>query len=505
MTAYLTGRDDESATAWEGAFSAHRSGGDPAEAARCAFWLAFGLLMRGDMAQANGWFSRSRTTIENGRVADCSAAGYLLIPAMLEALGSGEAAAARDLAVKAAGIGDRLDDPDLRALGTLGHGQALLALGDVAGGTARLDEAMVAVTAGEVGPVTSGIVYCAVIVECMDAFDLARATEWTAALSSWCEGQPDLVPYRGQCLVHRSQLQQAAGNWGDAVLTADAACARLTDPPHPAVGLGHYQLGELHRLRGAFDEAEADYRRAGQAGFQPVPGLALLHLRRGAVSTAATMIRRSLLEVRAAHQRTRLLASAVEILVAAGDIVGAMQAADELTAMATGSRSAVLNALAEHAAGTVLLADDDPSTALAHLRAAATTWRQAHLPYELARTEVLLARCCAQLGDRASAQLELDIAVDTFLRLGARPDADAARAVAAEPARPMGGETANPLSAREREVLTQVAAGRTNREIAAALVISEHTVGRHLENIFVKLAVTSRAAAVAYAVEHRLL
>ena len=131
----------------------------------------------------------------------------------MEALESGDAAAARDLAVAATNVGRRFGDADLCAFGTLGHGQALIALDDTAGGTARLDEAMVSVTAGEVGPIATGIVYCAVILECMQLFDLQRATEWTEALRSWCDDQPDLVPYRGQCLVHRSQLMQASGDW----------------------------------------------------------------------------------------------------------------------------------------------------------------------------------------------------------------------------------------------------------------------------------------------------
>jgi len=505
VCAYLTGRDEESAAAWESAYYGHLGAGHPAEGARCAFWLALGLLMRGNGARANGWFSRSRTALEEGGILECPASGYLLIAAMLGALGSGDAAGAMDLAVQAAGIGDRHGDPDLRALGTLGHGQALLALGETAGGTAKLDEAMVAVAAGEAGPVTTGIVYCAVIVECMSALDLARATEWTTALSAWCEAQPDLVPYRGQCLVHRSQLQQAHGDWGDAVDTADAACRRLTDPPHPALGLGYYQQGELHRLRGAFEQAEAAYRRASRAGHEPLPGMALLELSRGAPAAAAQMIRRALLEVRAAHERTRLLAPAVEILTAVDDVAGARRAADELASLAAGSPSAVLRALSEHARGAALLADGDPAAALGHLRAAAAGWRQAHLPYDLARTTVLVARCCSQLGDQASAALDLDLAAETFVRLGARHDAAAARALIVEVEAVAVGKDTNPLSAREREVLAQVAAGRTNREIATALVISEHTVGRHLENIFAKLAVSSRAAAAAYGVEHGLL
>jgi hypothetical protein len=167
------------------------------------------------------------------------------IPALLAALDSDDADGARQLAVQAGDIAARFGDADLAALSTLAHGQALLALGKEEAGLARLDEVMLAVCAGDVGPIVSGIVYCAVILECLQIFDLARAAEWTAALDEWCRAQPDLVPYRGQCLVHRSQLRQAAGDWAGAVVTVADARDRLSDPPHPALGLAYYQEGEL--------------------------------------------------------------------------------------------------------------------------------------------------------------------------------------------------------------------------------------------------------------------
>ena len=500
VAAYMIGEDDRSAAAWEAAHHRYLEAGDRAEAARCSFWLAFGLMMRGQMAQANGWLRRTQTIVEDGTL-DCTAAGYLLIPALLGELGAGNPSSARDMAVDASSMGTRLRDPDLRAFGTLGHGQALLALGQVDAGMARLDDVMVSVTAGEVGPITSGIVYCAVILECVHLLDLARAAEWTAALSAWCDSQPDLVPYRGQCLVHRAQLQQAAGDWTDAAATADAACRRLTDPPHPALGLAPYQQGELHRLRGAFDDAEAAYRRANGAGYQPLPGLALLELARGDARAAATTIRRALQEMSAAHERPALLAAAVEIFRATGDVGAARTAAGELAAIAADSTSPVLKAFSDHAVGTVLPAEGDPPAALRQLRAAAGTWRHARMPYEAARTSVTIALCCAALGDRASASLELDTARETFARLGAHPDVAKVESLGAG----VQDRRTNPLSPREREVLAHVAAGKTNREIATALVISEHTVGRHLENVFAKLGVGSRAAAIAYAMEHRLL
>ena len=507
VAAYLVGDDDESAAAWEAAHRRHVDAGDPAEAARCSFWLALCLMLRGQTAQAGGWLSRAEGILE-GAGLDCTAAGYLLIPGLMGALDHGDATAARDLAVRATEIGDRLGDPDLRAFGTLGHGQALIALSDVDAGTARLDEAMVSVTAGEVGPITSGIVYCAVILECMQLFDLSRASEWTDALSAWCDAQQDLVPYRGQCLVHRSQLQQAAGNWSDAIMTVQLACQRLSDPPHPALGLAHYQEAELHRLHGAFDEAEADYRRANRSGYQPMPGLALLELARGEVDPAAATIRRALVEAGSPLDRPALLAAGVDIFRAIGDVVGVRAVADELADFAADSSSQVLQAMAASATGTALLGEGEPALALTHLRTAAAAWQHLHMPYERARTAVLLGLSCAALGDGTAAALEFDDAHDTFAALGARPDLDRLRLLTTglearvESHGPSGG--APSLSAREREVLVHVARGKTNREIATELVISEHTVGRHLENIFAKLGVTSRAAATAYAYEHEL-
>jgi DNA-binding CsgD family transcriptional regulator len=495
IAAYLVGEDVASAQAWEAAHRAALEDDDAPTAARCAFWLGMCLLLRGQTAQAGGWLARTATVVGDAGV-ECAATGYLLIPDMLGALDEGDAARGRDVAVHAVELGRRFDDDDLRALGTLGHGQALIALGDTAAGTARLDEVMVSVASGELGPIASGIVYCAVIYECMALFDLSRAAEWTGALTAWLDAQPDLVPYRGQCLVHRSQLHMASGDWPNAFTTAEAACRRLTDPPHPALGLAYYQQAELHRLVGAFDEAEAAYRQASRYGQDPVPGLALLELARGDADGAVTTIRRALTERRAPG----LLAAAVDVLRSAGDITGARAAADELVVIASTAPSQVLSATASQALGAVLVAEGDTVAGLAELRAAARAWQTLRMPYEAARTAVLLGLALAAMGDRAAAAIELDNARGIFTELGARPDLHRLAALLG-PAVPhdIG------LSAREREVLALLAAGKTNREIAAALHLSPHTIGRHLGNIFTKLGVTTRAAATAYAYEHGLL
>ena len=496
VAAYLTGADDACERAWEAAHRAALETGDVEAAARYAFWLGMCLMMRGQMAQAGGWLGKAQSLVDETAASgggEVAASGYLLIPAILGALGGGDAAAARDMALRAIDVAKRCDDNDLRAFGVLGHGQALIALGDTGAGTARLDEVMVSVTGGEVGPITAGIVYCAVILECMALFDLQRAAEWTGALTDWCDAQPDLVPYRGQCLVHRSQLQMAAGHWTDAIVTAEAACRRLTDPPHPALGLAYYQEGELHRLAGRFDDADAAYRQASRHGHDPVPGLALLEMARGDMSAAVATIRRA----RHESSSPAVLAAAADLLRAAGDVAGARSAADELAARtSSAAASPVLRAMTSHAVGGVLLAEGDPAAALVELRKAARAWASLGMPYEAGRTTALLGSALAAMGDRTAASIELDNARAIFTDLGAGPDLRNLDQHTSTPAAGAAG-----LSAREREVLNELASGKTNREIAAALHISQHTVGRHVENVFTKLGVTSRAAATARAYE----
>jgi DNA-binding NarL/FixJ family response regulator len=500
VAAYLVGQDDVCTQAWEDAHRSALETGDRATAARCAALLSLCLLLKGQVARAGGWLARAEGMLAEADL-DCAASGYVLIPRLLGALDTQPPLAA-DLALRAAEVGQHSADADLRALGVLGHGQALIAMGEVPQGIGRLDEVMVSVTSGEVGPVVAGIVYCAVIIECLRLHDIGRASEWTAALGDWCDAQPDLVPYRGQCLVHRSQLQQIAGRWSEAITTAGAACRYLADPPHPAVGLAYYQQGELHRLRGDLDHAEADYREASRYGHDPVPGVALLELARGAAPAAEVTIGRALQEYGQPLERPALLAAAVEIRRAAGNLDGARAAAEELATVAAGGSSAVLLAMAAHALGTVLAGEGDVVAALAELRTAAAGWRSLGMPYEAAHTAVAVGLARAAMGDGAAAALALGNARDAFAELGARPDLERLDVLMSLGV-PSGHGAG--LSAREREVLAGLAAGQTNREIAETLVISQHTVGRHVESIFAKLGVSSRAAATAYAYQHGLL
>ncbi len=500
VATYLLGRYDESTAVTRRIYRESIQAGDVAAAARSAFWIAVEHLDRGEMAQAAGWLARAqRVVAQDGR--DLAESGYLLIAAAARSLAMGDARAALDASTRADDIATRFSDPDLLVLARLGQGEALIELRRTAEGMALMDEVMVSVTSGEVSPVVVGIAYCSVIDACQRVFDLQRAQEWTTALDRWCESQPQLVHFRGQCLLNRAQLKLFHGAWQDAAAEAGRASERMAEPEAgSSLGEAIYQAAELHRLRGEFGEAETAYRRASRLGRRPEPGMALLRLAQGRTQAAAAAIRRATDETSSLFARPQLLGPLVEIMLAAGSIATARVAADEMTRIADEVGAPLLTAMAGRANGAVLLAEGDPGAALAALRASWTTWYALDAPYEAARVRVLIGLACRELGDRDSAAMELDAAREVFQNLGARPDLARLAGLDEGAAAPAGG-----LTAREIEVLRLVSAGKTNRAVAAELVISDKTVARHLSNIFDKLGVSSRAAATAYAYEHDLI
>jgi DNA-binding CsgD family transcriptional regulator len=498
---YMLGRVDDFLELLERAHHAYLDAGEELPAVRAAFFIGVNCALRGEMGRAAGWFARAQRLVDR-QEDDCVERGYLLLPLVFQRRAAGDEEGVLAAAAAAAELGERFRDPDLISLGTHTQGHALIRLARVAEGLALLDEAMLDAADGKLSPIITGVVYCGVIAGYEEAYELRRAQEWTEALARWCEEQPEMVAFNGRCRVHRSEVMLLHGAWRDALEEAERGQERSERAANPAAaGDALYQQGQVHRLRGDFAAAEAAYREANRLGREPQPGLALLRLAQGDAEAAAGASRRARAETADPLRRTRLLPAQVEIMLAVGDGPAARAACDELAAIGARYESTMLSAVVERARGAVELAEGEPQAALVSFRRALTAWQELGVPYEAAVTRVQVARACHALGDDDTAELELEAARATFETLGALPGLELVASLTT------GGRPryTHGLSQRELQVLRLVAAGNSNREIASALVVSEHTVARHLQNIFAKLRVSSRVAATAFAFEHDLL
>ncbi|HEX5467940.1 MAG TPA: LuxR C-terminal-related transcriptional regulator [Gaiellaceae bacterium] len=496
-SAYMLGRDDEYLRSLERAHHAYLESGETLRAVRCAFWVGVNLAIRGETGPAGGWLGRAHRLMGDE---DTVERGYLLMPLVFQHEAAGDFTAAAAVAADAATIAERFHDAEAFAMAVYAQGSMLIKAGRVNDGLGLLDEAMVAVAGGTLSPIATGIVYCGVILACQEVYELRRAREWTAVLTRWCEGQPDLVAFTGRCLVHRAEIMQLRGDWSDALEEARRAGERLARSfNRPAAAQAFYRQGEVHRLRGEFPEAESAYREASRFGWEPQPGMALLRLAQGRGEAAVASIRRALDEATQPLRRANLLPAYVEIRLAADSLEEARMGCDELEEIASRYESEMLAALVAHARGASELAAGDARSALVLLREAAATWQGLDAPYDAARVRVLVAQACRALGDDDTAALELEAARELFAELGAAPDLARLGSSATD-----ASGRAYGLTPRQVEVLRLVAAGKSNREIAELLVISEHTVARHVQNIFATLRVSSRTAASAFAFEHDL-
>jgi ATP/maltotriose-dependent transcriptional regulator MalT len=493
--AWWLGAIDESLSAWANAYELYLEAGQPLRAAMSAMFLALHSMERGDTAAGAGWMSRvQRLLVDESEAAEH---GYPLYFEIFALLGRGNIDAALVTARRMQGIGRRFGDPNLVAIGLVGEGRALIKKGAVGDGRALLDEAMLAALSGKLDPAWTGAIYCHLMEVCHELVDLRRAGEWTEAAQRWCEGLPEAVLYRGICRIHRAQIHQVQGAWEQAEHEALSACRDLQRIHLVTVAEGHYEIGELHRLRGDLGGAEEAFRRAHDLGRDPQPGLALVRLAQGRIDAAVASIGAA--RAAATYDRltgARLCAADVEIALAAGDTQRAREAADELAATAAAYDSSGLEAASRQAQGAVLVAIGQYGEALRILRSAYQLWLEFPAPYDAARTRLLLAEAYAALGDSDAAALELDAAHRVFDQLGATQDARRAAVLRGRPALPGG------LTEREADVLRLVAAGLSNRDIAAKLFLSDKTVARHLANIYAKLDLSSRTAAAAYAFQH---
>jgi DNA-binding NarL/FixJ family response regulator len=501
-SAYMFGRDDEHIRALERAHHAHLDAGDTPRAVRCAYWIGHNLMLRGEMGPATGWFGRGQRLLEREE-RDCAERGYLLIPVLVSHAIAGDHGAAYQTATEIAEIGTHFGDRDLIAIGVHEQGHALVRQGRFEEGLRLLDEVMVGVTAGELSPIVTGIIYCNTIGFWQSVYELRRAREWTEALTRWCEQQPDMVAHTGVCLVHRAEIMQLQGAWDAALEEAQRAGERFAEGVlnERVCGKAYYRQGEVHRLRGARSAAEESYREASRRGYEPQPGLALLRLAEGKGDAASSAIRRVLDEASQPRVRAALLPAYVEIMLAGGEVEDARSACGELETISGAHRSDMLRAMSAQARGALELAEGDPQTALVALREAWQAWQELEAPYEAARVRVLVGLGCRGVGDEDTAAWELAAARSVFAGLGAAPDAARVDSLTASPQ----AAAAHGLTQRELQVLRFVARGATNRSIAAELVLSERTIDRHVSNIFAKLRVSSRAAATAWAYEHDLV
>jgi DNA-binding CsgD family transcriptional regulator len=476
--AWWLSRSDESIANRQRAYAGYMAAGENPRAAWCAGRLCLEHFFRGEAALAAGWLSRAQRLLR-GRPERVEH-GYLAAveSTLARAHGQNEEAVAR--AERATEVGLRFGDRDLVAMGIHLHGLGLIDAGRVAEGMALLDEAMTSVVAGELGTFYTGVVYCNVIAACLEVSDVGRLGEWNEAARQWCESLPPDAPFPAICRVNR-------------------AASEVRFNPRVAAR-AFYETGEIRRRVGNLPGAEEAFARAHELGLQPQPGLALLRLAQGKPDAALQALRVALADEPAGRpRRARLLAAQVEVALAAGDLDAAGWASRELDGIAGRLGTPALDAAAGTAGGALRLAEGDLPGALERLRAACATWQELRLPYETAQARMLYGTALRRAGMEEDALLELRAALAAFERLGAAGDAGRTATL-------LGGRDDLPrgLTAREAEVLRLVAAGKTNREVAAALVISEHTVARHVQNIFAKLDVSSRSAATAFAFEHGL-
>ena len=495
--AWWLGRMDECIEHREAAFAAFDECGEDRLAGQCAVWLYEHYCFRAQPSIGGAWLRRARQRLDSD--AECTEYGNLVLREAEVAHGRGDLDLAAAHARQMIELARRLRSPDLEAGAQQTLGRLLVDQGRPEEGLGYLDEAMLSAVEGRLGPYTTGKVYCSLISACEELGDLRRAAEWTDATARWSEDHPFAI-FPGVCRVHRAWALQCRGQWSRAAEESVRACAELVGVSRVHAAAGFVELGEVRRRVGDLEGAEEAFREAEVLCGRPQAGLALLRLAQGRVDAANAIIERALEEETWKRlARAKLLPARVQIAVACGDLASARVAATELDAIASEFGRPALLAAAASARGRLSLAEGDANGACAALRRALELWQDLDVPYEVATARLLLGQARRGVGDEEGAIASFLAAAAIFEQLGAELDIQATRDLQRPQPAPSG------LTEREAQVLRLVAAGRSNKDIAATLFLSERTVARHLSNIFAKTGVTSRSAATAYAFEHGLV
>ncbi|MFC8923228.1 LuxR C-terminal-related transcriptional regulator [Cellulosimicrobium sp. NPDC057127] len=487
--AWWVGRLHESLELTELAFRVLEVQGDVEGAARRALDLAVLWGNRGDVVVASGWLSRARRLLADRP--EGATHGYLFYVEGALALARWDLDGLQRAADDTARVAERTHNLAVTALSLVLAGLSDLRSGRTATGFGQLDEAMLPVLAGRLDPEWAGEIYCTVIHACHQLGDLDRMRAWTRATERWCEQFQGEVVFSGICRVHRLQLLCAEGGWAAAEERIERSGTELEGRSDWAAAEAFYQLGEIRRLRGDQDGARTVYDRARTLGVDPQPGEALLLHAAGEGDVAWSRLSAAL----AGRDRlasAALLAPGVRIALDLGLVEEADAWCARLEETAEQFDSPGLRAWAAHARGAVQIARATPEDAVRSLETAAQKYRGLRCRHETAQVYELLAQAHRAMGRAAAADADRATALAIYRQLGAVPDVR----------RLDQSEAPGGLTDREREVLSCVASGMTNRQVARELFISEKTVGRHLANIFTKIGVPSRTAAAAWAHEH---
>jgi LuxR family transcriptional regulator, maltose regulon positive regulatory protein len=493
----------------ERAYRLSRREGDARRAAMLAIWLADDhLVLRGERAIANGWFQRAARLLEG--LEPSPEHGWLDALVGYMAMVEGDSAKARALAVRARGLGVRLGVVSLEMFALSVEGLALVNEGEVADGMRCLDEATAAALAGEYEEIVpAGWTCCLLLIACERVRDYERAAEWCGKVEEY--GRRMRINFvNGACRAHYGAVLTWQGRWQEAERELTEATEYLVEQRPTWSGLGIVRLAELRRRQGRVAEAQELLHRAAGNALSPMV-LAELALDRGDPSAAGELVEPVLRRV-SEHNRS-LRAAPLELMVRAKAATGEAKAAAphlvELRAIADAVGTRPLRAALSFCEGLIAEAAGDHESAREWLEDAVELFAASGAAFELARTRLELARVLVVLGRRDAAVRELTQALRRLDEVGAAGEAARARellgSLGAPPIARRSGPRDQLLTPRELEVLRLVSEGLTDREIAGRLVVSKHTVHRHLQNAYARLGCGSRASAVAEANRLQLL